>query len=75
MMTPMAASLTAHMASSLINAMTGQGVMRAGNWPEDGSFLLLALSFLMKILGKRIIRVARRYDNTSHMAKQIRSII
>ena len=31
MMTPMAASLTAHMASSLINAMTGQGVMRAGN--------------------------------------------
>ena len=60
MMTPMAASLIAHMASSLINAMTWQGVMRAGNWPEDGSFLLVALYFMMKILGKRIIRVGRR---------------
>ena len=75
LMTPMAASLIAYMASSLINGMTVQGVMRAGNWPEDGSFLLSALSFMMKILGKRIIRVARRYNNTSHMDKQIRSII
>ena len=61
---PMAASLIALMASSviqpaafsLINTITGKG-------QESGFLPLLALPLMMKVLGKGIRRAGRGYDN------------
>ena len=39
-------------ASSLINAITRKGVMRAEKGQENGFLSLLALPLMMKVLGK-----------------------
>ena len=52
---PMAFSLIQPVASSLANAITGKGVRRAGKWQEGGFHLLLALSLMVKVLGKGVI--------------------
>ena len=60
MMEPMAASLIVLMASwlmqpvasSIMNAITGKGVMRAGKRQENGFCLLLRLLLKVKVLGK-----------------------
>ena len=64
MMSPMAASLIAPMASSsmqivassLINAMTG-------TWQEGVLLPLLVLPLMMKVLGKEVTRTGRRYNS------------
>ena len=53
---PMASSLMQHIASSLINSITGKG-------QEGGFLLLLALSLMMKVLGKGVRRAGRGYMN------------
>ena len=60
MMEPMAASLIAsmvsssiqHVASSLINAINGNRVIRAGKGQKGGILLLLPLPLMMKVLKK-----------------------
>ena len=66
---PIASSFIQHVGSSLINVITGKKVMRAGKGQKDGLLLLLALSLMMKVLGKGIRRARRRYNNIDHMNK------
>ena len=55
----MASSLIQAVASSLINGMTGKGVMRAGKGQKNGILSLLALLLIMKVLGKGIMRAQK----------------
>ena len=72
-MVPMVASLIAPtaslsiqtVASSLINVISGKRQNR-----ENSGFLsLLALPLIMKILGKRVKRAGKGYNNMNHMDK------
>ena len=72
-MVPMVASLIAPtaslsiqtVASSLINVISGKRQNR-----ENSGFLsLLALPLIMKILGKRVKRAGKCYNNMNHMDK------
>ena len=66
-MQPMAASLIASMVSllikpvgcSMINAITGKGVMSTGKGQEDGFLPLIILPLMMKVLGKIFRRGGR----------------
>ena len=60
MMTPIAASLIAPMASSLINAISGKEVIRVGLGQVGGFFPLIALPLMMRVLGKRVTRLGKR---------------
>ena len=67
MMTPMAVSLIATMASSLINVMPGKGVKRAGRGQVFVIFPLLAMSLIMKVVGKGVTRADKGYNNLDYM--------
>ena len=67
MMEPVAASLIEPRASSLINALTGKGAMRVEKEQEGGFFILLPLSLMIKLLGKRITRAGRKYSKMDHV--------
>ena len=77
MMAPIAASLIAPTASSLIqpvaspliNAITGKVAMRAGKGKEDGFLPSLALTLMMKVLGKGVTRAGRGYNRMDYMGK------
>ena len=69
LLAPMDFSLIQSAASSLINAISGKGIMRAGKGQECGFLPLLALSLTMKVLGKGVTRAGRRYNNMDHMDK------
>ena len=49
---PMASSLIQLAASSMINNITGEGAMGVGKGQEFWILLLLALLFMIKVLGK-----------------------
>ena len=55
----MASSLIQPAASSLINAITGKGVVRTGIGQEGAIFPLLELPLMMKVLGKGVIRTGK----------------
>ena len=60
--------MIAPMASSLINAITGKGVTRAGKRQEGGFLPLLVLPLIIKtISGKGVTRAGRRNNNMDHM--------
>ena len=75
MMTRVAASLLAPgtfsliqpVAFSLINAITGKGLIRAGKGQKGGFLLLLALPLMMEVLGKRVTTPGRGYNIMDHM--------
>ena len=56
-------------ASSLINAITRKGVMRAEKGEENRFLSLLALPLMMKVLGKEVRRVGRGYNFRNHMGR------
>ena len=60
-------SLTESVASSLINAVSGNGVMRVGKEKEGGFLPLLILPLMMKLLEKGITRAGKRYNNMDQM--------
>ena len=72
-MEPMAPSMIASIAylviqpvlSSLVNAISGKGVMRAGKGRESGVLPVLALSLMMKVLGKGVTAAGKGYKNTN----------
>ena len=51
--------------------------MRTGKGQGDGFVLLLALSLIMKVLGKEVTRARTGYNNTDYMDKhfQLLSIL
>ena len=53
-MAPMAASFIAPMASSLINSISGKGIVRLRKGREGGFLPLLASPLIMKVLGKEM---------------------
>ena len=55
-MTPPTSSLIQLVASSLVNAIAGKGVMRAEKGQEDGFFPLLSLPLMRKVPGKGVTR-------------------
>ena len=58
-------------ASTLINAITGKGAMRAEK--GQGGFLsLLTIILPMKALGQGVRRAARGYNNLDHMDKNFK---
>ena len=59
---PVAFPVMQPVASSLINAITGKGVMRAGKGQKGGFFPLLTLPLIMKVLGKGVTRTGRGYN-------------
>ena len=65
--TPMTFSLTQPVATSLINAISGKGVMRAGKEKEPAFLLFLVLFLMMKVLGKAVRKSGRGYNNMSRM--------
>ena len=75
MMGPTAASLIAAMASlliqpaasSLINAITGKDIIRAGKGQKDGFRPFLVLPLMMKVLRKGVTRVGKGYNNIHHI--------
>ena len=67
----MAFSLIQLLAFSLINPITGKGVMRPKKG-EEGRFLpLLALPLTVKVLRKEVIKIGRRCNNINHMYKKL----
>ena len=74
---PMDFSLIQNVTSLLINTISGKGVMRTGKGQGDGFVLLLALSLIMKVLGKEVTRARTGYNNTDYMDKhfQLLSIL
>ena len=59
----MVASLLAPMASSLINAISGKGVMIVGKGQEGGFLPLLELPLMIKAMsGKGVTGAVRRHD-------------
>ena len=64
---PMTPSLIQPVAFSLMNAITGKGVMRAGKGQKGGFFPLLAFPLMMKFLGKRFRRTGRGYNSVDRM--------
>ena len=52
MMAPMSSSLIQPVASSMMNAVTGKGVMRARKRHENRLRPLFTLPLMMKVLGK-----------------------
>ena len=67
LLAPGAFSLIQPVAFSLINAITGKGLTRAGKWQKCGFLLLLALPLMMKILGKGVTRPGRWYNIMDHI--------
>ena len=65
--TPMTFSLIQPVATSLINAISGKGVMRAGKEKEPAFLLFLVLFLMMKVLGKAVRKSGRGYNNMSRM--------
>ena len=55
--------------SSLINTISGKGVMRLEKRKKCGYLLLLTLLLMMKILGKRVTRAGKGYK-MHHMNKK-----
>ena len=55
----MASSLVQSVTSSLINAISGKGVIRARKRQEVGFLPLLALPLMMKVLGKEVMRATK----------------
>ena len=70
MIAPMASLFIQPVVSSLINAISGKGVTRAGKGQESGFLPLLALPLMMKAMGNRFIRARREYNTMNHMAKK-----
>ena len=70
MIASMASSLTKSLASSLINAITGKGVIRGEKGKEGGFLQLLAMSLMIKAMsGKGMKRSRRVYNNMDHVDK------
>ena len=69
MIAPTTSSLMQLVVSSLVNAVTGKGVMRAEKEQEGGLLWLLALSLMMKVLGKEVTRSGKRYNNMKQWIK------
>ena len=53
--------------SSLIDAITGKGVMRAGKGQEGIFLLLLMLPLMMKVMKKGVTRAGKRHNNIGHI--------
>ena len=66
---PMASALIQPVTFSLMNTISGKGVMRAGKEQEGGFQQSLALPIMMKVLGKEVRRAGRGYNNMDHMDK------
>ena len=66
MMAPATASLIAPVDSSLINAIYEKGVRRAGKAQECGFLPLIPLHLMMKVLGKRVTKEERGYNDIDH---------
>ena len=79
MMVPIAAQLIAPMvpsfiqpvASSLINAVSGKGVMRAGKWAKRWISSIISIAFNDDISGKEFTRIGRRYNNMDQIDKYV----
>ena len=69
MMVPMAAWLIQPVASSLLNAVFGKGVKRAGEGQEVGIIPLLVIPLMIRVLGKGVTRAGRIYNNMDDMGK------
>ena len=67
-MTLMAASLIRPMAS-VLNALSGKGVMGAGKEQGCAFLPLLPLSLMIKVLGKRVMRAVKGYNNMDRTDK------
>ena len=63
----MASSLIQPVASSLVNAITGKGVMRARKGQESGILPLLTLPLMMKVLEEGVTKAGKGYNNIDHM--------
>ena len=63
----MASSLIQPVASSLVNAITGKGVMRARKGQESGILPLLTLPLMMKVLEEGVTKDGKGYNNIDHM--------
>ena len=55
------------MASSLINAISEKGDLRARKIQERGFLPLFALPLMMKIPGKKVTGAGRGYNKMDHM--------
>ena len=67
-----AASLIAPTAFSLINAITERRVIRAGKGQEGGILPLVALSLMMKVLGKEVRRAGKGGNIIDQMDKNFK---
>ena len=69
----MAFSLIQPVASSLVNAITREGVRRTGKGQEGGSFPLLARTLMIKVLGEGVTRAGKLHNNMDHMDQNFQS--
>ena len=69
MMAPMAASFIAPMASSLINSISGKGIVRLRKGQEGGFPPLLAFTLNHESSRKRVVISGGGYNNMDHMNK------